>query len=188
MSSAGASASRGCSGRPKLTVVRARRSRPRPFGITSALPATWTGTIGTRRRQRQLRHAGVVALRARAARALREEQNVPALAQVRRRARQAPALAATAIEGERVDPQARHQRAAAAAVEAVARGPHDGARPPRPRQGEQHQRRVDVALVVGGEQRRLRRVHEVGRADHARPRDHARGREEQAELEDLAHV
>src|SRR5262249_8799311 len=47
VSSAGVSASRGYSGRPKLTVVCARRSSPRPFGITSPLPAMWTGTTGT---------------------------------------------------------------------------------------------------------------------------------------------
>ena len=42
----GVSPGRGWIGRPNVTVVLWRRLRPRPLGITSAVPSMWTGTIG----------------------------------------------------------------------------------------------------------------------------------------------
>ena len=179
---------RGCSGRAKVTVVFARRLRPRPLGITSAVPSMWTGMIGAPAVSASSATPCAVALGAGAAGALREEQDVAAVAQVRGRRGEAAALAAAAVEREGVDPEARGDRVAALAVEAVAGGADDGARAPGVREREQHERRVDVALVVGREDRGLRRVDQVLGADHGRLRERARGREQQRLLGDLAHA
>ena len=133
MSSAGVSPGRGCSGRAKVTVVLARRLRPRPLGITSAVPSMWTGMIGAPAVSASSETPCAVAVRAGAAGALREEQHVAAVAQVGGRRGEAAALAAAAVERERVDPEGAGDRVAALAVEAVARGADDGPRAPRVR-------------------------------------------------------
>ena len=167
------SPSAGRSGAPNVTVVCRRLGCLAPCAGCRPVPSMCMGTTGTSQRSDEVRGAAAERLAppVGGAAPFGEDDHAPPVGEQFGRVVGRPAARPSPLDRDGVEREGRRRAGDPVAEEVVGRGHHEHLVAPRLRDRREHQRRVEVAVVVGGEDHRP-----VDRSRSAQPVEAARPR------------